>query len=190
MRIVKICKIHGKLTVEKCYEQGKSKITNEPFYLCRHCRKENYKKWNLNKRSEQSKLLNKKTKQECHKRVKQKFPDRNKQKAKEWRKRNPEKSRMSSLLSKHKITENQYKKIIKDHNGKCAICKTDARIKSKTEGLKSALAIDHCHETGKIRGLLCHGCNIALGAFKDSIKNLKEAIGYLLANKDYRETKG
>jgi hypothetical protein len=47
------------------------------------------------------------------------------------------------------------------------------------------LAVDHCHTTGKIRGLLCSKCNPALGAFNDNIEILNSAIKYL---KEY-ETK-
>lgn len=42
-----------------------------------------------------------------------------------------------------------------------------------------ALVIDHCHVTGKVRGLLCNGCNTALGAFQDDPKVLRRAISYL-----------
>lgn len=53
----------------------------------------------------------------------------------------------------------------------CQICnKKDPR---------RSLAIDHCHKTGIIRGLLCDNCNKALGCFKDSIENLENAIKYL-----------
>jgi len=44
--------------------------------------------------------------------------------------------------------------------------------------------VDHCHETNRIRGLLCRRCNIGLGMFKDSIRNLKEAINYLINSKN------
>lgn len=53
----------------------------------------------------------------------------------------------------------------------CQIC--------KKKDQKKALAIDHCHSTGVIRGLLCDNCNRALGLFKDNIDNLKNAIKYL-----------
>ena len=45
--------------------------------------------------------------------------------------------------------------------------------------VKSTLNVDHCHETGKIRGLLCHNCNRALGLFKDNVEFLERAILYL-----------
>lgn len=64
------------------------------------------------------------------------------------------------------------KAFLKD-NATCAICK-----KHKSNFTR-ALAVDHCHTTGKIRGLLCTNCNRALGNIKDSIDNLKNAIEYL-----------
>jgi hypothetical protein len=54
-------------------------------------------------------------------------------------------------------------------NGKCAICRA----------LMDPPHIDHDHSTGKVRGLLCAGCNFGLGHFKDSIDNLRSAITYL-----------
>lgn len=53
---------------------------------------------------------------------------------------------------------------------KCAICKRDINLKN---------CLDHCHNSGYIRGLLCRHCNNGLGQFKDNIDNLVEAIRYL-----------
>ena len=53
-------------------------------------------------------------------------------------------------------------------------------VKKKVNKVKM-LSVDHCHVTGKIRGLLCHQCNVGLGAFKDSIENLECASEYLKA---------
>lgn len=58
---------------------------------------------------------------------------------------------------------------------KCAICKT-APPKRKR------LVIDHDHTSGKVRGLLCQNCNLALGALKDDVGRLREAIVYLKEN--------
>lgn len=61
--------------------------------------------------------------------------------------------------------------------GKCAVCKQDG-FKMRDEH-KSSLNLDHCHNTGKVRGLLCHNCNRALGLLKDSTAILSNAIEYL-----------
>ena len=55
----------------------------------------------------------------------------------------------------------------------CAICKTHSDL------LPRNLAVDHCHTTGKVRGLLCTNCNIGLGMLKDSSEILNLAIKYL-----------
>jgi hypothetical protein len=87
-------------------------------------------------------------------------------------------SRAKGLHSRHKITDKEYFEMQQDQNGTCAICgKKESAVTSYGE--IKPLAVDHCHETGKIRGLLCDGCNRALGFFKDSVSNLESAIEYL-----------
>ena len=66
-----------------------------------------------------------------------------------------------------------YAKLLVEQNNACAICGVSA-----TE-LKRELSVDHNHETNKIRGLLCHHCNIGLGNFRDSTTLLSVAIEYL-----------
>lgn len=85
-------------------------------------------------------------------------------------------------LRKFGISENDYSLMFHKQNGTCAICKkaeTDVHPKSKKP---QRLAIDHCHATGKIRGLLCAKCNKGLGSFKDSIESLTNAVLYLIKN--------
>jgi hypothetical protein len=60
----------------------------------------------------------------------------------------------------------------------CDICHTDGFIMDASK-YNSGLVIDHCHSTGKVRGLLCHNCNRALGLFQDNITMLNDAIKYL-----------
>ena len=57
-------------------------------------------------------------------------------------------------------------------NGRCAIC-------GRPETEAGGLAVDHCHATGKVRGLLCTLCNTALGKFRDRTDILRAAIRYL-----------
>lgn len=71
------------------------------------------------------------------------------------------------------ITPDMYVALHKQQGGICAIC-------SKTEEANGkALAVDHDHETGRVRGLLCDDCNLALGRFQDSPDVLRRAINYL-----------
>lgn len=60
-------------------------------------------------------------------------------------------------------------------NNCCAICGTN-----KPYGRTNEFVVDHCHETGKVRGLLCHPCNSGIGMFKDNASLLEKAISYLL----------
>jgi hypothetical protein len=76
------------------------------------------------------------------------------------------------LYRDYGITEFQYNLILKSQNGNCAIC-------GGVNASGKALAVDHCHETNKIRGLLCDNCNPGLGYFKDDKTLLLKAITYL-----------
>ena len=78
-----------------------------------------------------------------------------------------------NMKSTFNLTIEDYNIIFNKHNGSCAICK-----RHQTE-FKKRLAIDHCHKTNEIRGLLCSSCNTAIGLFKDDIDSLSSAIDYL-----------
>lgn len=87
-----------------------------------------------------------------------------------WQRSNPDKVKNSQLWHEYKIRLEEYNIILLSQNGVCKICK---QTSSQT------LAVDHDHNTGKIRGLLCKSCNTGLGLFEDSIERLKNAIEYL-----------
>lgn len=64
--------------------------------------------------------------------------------------------------------------------GKCGICNEPMTRPEKSRGqIMTCVSVDHCHETGKVRGLLCSGCNKGLGMLKDNINILKNAIKWL-----------
>jgi hypothetical protein len=86
---------------------------------------------------------------------------------------NPGYTRERNLKTLYGITHNDYLKMLEAQNGRCAICGTD------TPGGKRAFHVDHCHATGKVRGLLCGNCNRGIGYLKDSVSNLSSAILYL-----------
>lgn len=86
------------------------------------------------------------------------------------------------------LAENYYRKsygvgllevqaLLDIQNDVCAICK-EVGFKMH-DNVSSPLNVDHCHETGVVRGLLCHNCNRALGLLKDDVDRLRAAISYL-----------
>jgi len=77
---------------------------------------------------------------------------------------------ISTFKHRYKINEEELLNFIEKQNNKCAICNAE---------LINEFLIDHCHTTGKVRGLLCRDCNFAIGLFKDNIKTLENAIQYL-----------
>lgn len=79
-------------------------------------------------------------------------------------------SKWYSLNKKFGLTKEEYQAKEQAQNYVCAICSNKC---------SRALAVDHDHSTGKIRGLLCSGCNRGIGYLKDDISILKKAIAYL-----------
>jgi len=78
------------------------------------------------------------------------------------------------LKSQYNLSLDAYNALLINQNHKCAICSCD-----EAAAFKGLLFVDHCHSTKKVRGLLCHHCNTALGKFKDSSEILSKAIKYL-----------
>lgn len=75
-------------------------------------------------------------------------------------------------LHKYGITPEQYNSMLQAQGGVCAICKLPCKTYER-------LGVDHCHETKKIRGLLCLECNRGIGALKDDPALLDAAAAYL-----------
>lgn len=79
------------------------------------------------------------------------------------------------------VSVNEFRQLFIDQDNKCAICnQPETRIFKKGGEMKVArLCLDHNHDTGKIRQLLCYACNTAIGWMKEDIKRLQSAIEYL-----------
>ena len=105
--------------------------------------------------------------------ARRKDPEKHRAANKAWRSRNPERWRHDRLLREYGITQEAYLQMVEAQGGKCLVC-DEAPTKKK-------LAVDHCHDTGKVRGLLCVTCNRALGLLKDSPQRLERAFKYLAA---------
>ena len=78
------------------------------------------------------------------------------------------------------VDQEMYDEMVAEQDNCCAICGVHAtEDKANRWDGTGSLNVDHCHETGLVRGLLCSQCNQGLGRFKDNIESLKKAIWYL-----------
>lgn len=79
--------------------------------------------------------------------------------------------RKGHLKRTYGLSPERYDEMLVEQDGLCAICggRDDGR----------SLAVDHDHATGEVRGLLCGGCNLGLGSFRDSSRYLMAAVAYL-----------
>jgi len=97
-------------------------------------------------------------------------------KKKMYRLKNPH----SNKLKKYGLSLQQYNEMLSDQNNACAICLQKETLIPKGCTLPQSLSIDHDHKNGKVRGLLCYACNLAIGLLKDSPDIAKRASTYLI----------
>jgi Recombination endonuclease VII len=92
-----------------------------------------------------------------------------------WREKNPARAkafvREATLVQRYGITQADYEALLAQQSGVCAVCKEAPKGR--------ALDVDHCHETGQVRGLLCRSCNIALGMLRDCSSRITAMRDYI-----------
>lgn len=89
-------------------------------------------------------------------------------KSREWAIRNPDKVNKHKLKYRYGITPEELEELMDKAGHKCQLC-----------GRKDKLNIDHCHENGHVRGILCGSCNRALGILGDSVESIERVLAYL-----------
>ena len=82
------------------------------------------------------------------------------------------------LKKRFNLTQFEYDLILENQNGVCAICKEEEKVIDGQSKKLKPLSVDHCHNTGKIRGLLCTACNTGIGLLKHEPYILKAAAEY------------
>lgn len=133
----------------------RSKQTRDGYYSwCKECARKA-------KKSSRERHRNPARDREYALRYKRKHPDRVKQS-----------SRKTLLKRKYGMTPEEYDAMLAAQGGGCAIC-------TAPPGDKRLLPVDHCHETGTKRGILCSNCNTALGLMQDDRERLLRAVEYL-----------
>lgn len=92
--------------------------------------------------------------------------------------KDPHYHRNQKLKKRYGLSPDEYNNILENQLYECAICGVNQHE------LKVRFHVDHCHDTGYIRGLLCNNCNQGIGKFKDSLDVIKKAYEYVMRN-DY-----
>jgi hypothetical protein len=116
------------------------------------------------------------------------------ERTKRWQRENRDRAQSLYIrgnLKKRGLTLEQYEEMLAFQGNVCGICKREAAERTPYK----RLAVDHCHETLVVRGLLCTPCNSAIGLLMEDVEVLREAIAYLEswdeANREAnREAKG
>lgn len=143
--------------LEKAFDQFfKAKNSSDGYYtICKACKKKRTYEWRDNNRD----LYN--------------------AGARAWGQANPERRYTHEIKRRYGCTLEQYNAMLTAQGGACAIC---SKLHNPAEK-RGRLYVDHCHKSGKVRALLCRGCNSMLGYALDDTRVLAEAIAYLTRHK-------
>lgn len=159
----KICRICGDLKNRSEF-YPKSDAKDGLRSTCKSCNSEESKKWGKQNKNRSYKIH------------------------KNYRESNPEKIKEIQRNTKYKlnygITTADFEKLYSSQGEKCEICK------KSTDKISTNMCVDHDHDTGKVRGILCRKCNSALGLFTDNEEILENAISYLKKHKQEPSSEG
>jgi Recombination endonuclease VII len=98
-----------------------------------------------------------------------------------------EKKRVKNVKQNYGLSAEEYQMLVIAQNGACAACgQIETRLDSRTQLVKN-LHVDHDHITGKVRALLCHGCNAALGLLGDDPERIRLLLKYAERHQEMRE---
>ncbi len=168
--ILKTCKKHGDLATDEVKASGH----------CKYCHKLSAsRKRNQNREWYNAKMAEDKLKnpEKWDARYKKEYQQSVARIGKEARNTN-------EIIRLRGLTHDQYEKMINEQNNKCKICNENETRGGRTPGTITRLAVDHCHESGNVRGLLCHRCNAMIGYAQDDLDILEMAIIYLQSHKE------
>ena len=111
------------------------------------------------------------------KRLDPEFRQKNNDRMKEWAKTHKRNVQHQDLMKRYGITIDEFEKLLIEQDNVCAACHQPEQRRHR--GGVCRLAVDHDHETGKVRGLLCSHCNVILGMANDDPSILEGIIEYL-----------
>jgi hypothetical protein len=105
----------------------------------------------------------------AQRRYRERHPTRTRAARLKWQAKNPD----YFMLRAYGITKLEWAEMFAAQKCRCAICGSDA------PGSVKGWHTDHCHDTNKVRGILCYNCNTGLGKLGDSLARLRDAVAYL-----------
>lgn len=183
--IVKICAVHGALTIDQVRKENNKQYKAGFMYRCHFCKLEKDRRWKNENREKhrasasRARNLDRTKANEWTRKDRKEDP----QKYRDWqnklRAKDPVKRITQEICRTYGLTLEQYEQMVKEHDNKCGICGENETRRSRTKGKVCRLVVDHCHGTGKVRGLLCHSCNVMIGSARDNVEVLQKAIAYL-----------
>ena len=154
-------------------------------FTCKSC----YNEINNRRSPETRDEINKKRRENRDKITEQdrRYRERNREKVRAWGRRQCRNRQKESPLDRKNgrlkglfgITMDEYLDMLGRQGGVCAICSRAEKTIDKRNGRPKYLSVDHCHETGQIRMLLCWHCNTAIGKFNHDPALLRKAADYL-----------
>ncbi len=145
---------------------GKNKNHKDKLqYHCKNCQNKASQNWRKNNNEKSREMSKSWYKENLNKTILYKKDNKNLIKGYSYKKFWPNLSPIEAT--------NKYLELLKEQNNCCSICKRNENQ------FKYALAVDHNHLTGKVRGLLCGPCNQALGLLKEDISSINNLLNYL-----------
>lgn len=144
---------------------------------CRLCNNERTRKWYKDP-------SNSITTQNRNRRYRLAHREKRLEASRKWVARNRDKQRKyleKNKLAKYGLSIADYELMVEACGNLCEICRRPEMMRQRGETLK--LAVDHCHDIGRVRGLLCHSCNTSLGKFNHNPALLRSAADYLEKHK-------
>ena len=156
-----------------CKKCGVEKPLNEFDSFLRKPRNPNSTKNVQNKIPPEGRIYYNKKCKECKNEHKRNWAREKGIKNPEWRKERIDRIKWTKIKTQFGLTKEDYYNLLKEQNNCCAICGTT------DTGRYGYFSVDHCHDTNRVRGLLCSECNLGLGKFKDNPTFFYRAASYL-----------
>lgn len=176
---LKQCACCGEHKSPDSFTKDRSTADGKDCY-CRDCKAEKGKAIPRDKQQEYQNRWRARNRERLRKQARKRYaenPEYYREKARKWRQNNPRKRakiRRKATLAQYDLTPEDFQTMLESQGGACALCGSD-----DPQHWSGRFQVDHDHDTGTVRGLLCAPCNGGLGLLNDDPALLRKAIDYL-----------